>query len=240
MYHAVNSIVEIIEDLKQMDKLDKLSIKRMNKLWVLIPIYGIALFIVLYVVATLFYPGGSQIDKNSIGFSWSDNYWCNLLMENAINGQYNAAKPIAMTGMFVLCFSLSIFWYFIPKYQNLGKSAQLAIQISGILSMTIAFFLFSKFNHDVVIILASLFGLIATIGTFIGLYKSNNVGLFSFGLGNILLVVLNNYVYYTNGLIVYLPIIQKISFAAFLIWICCICIGVNNKIGNEKEQIASA
>ena len=104
----------------------------------------------LYIVATLFYPGGSQADKNSIGFSWINNYWCNLLNENAINGQYNPAKPIAMTGMFVLCLTLSFFWFFFPRQINLGKFAKLAIQISGTLAMTIAFFLFTNIDHDLV------------------------------------------------------------------------------------------
>ena len=40
---------------------------------VLIPIFGTILFVVLYIVATLLYPGGSQVDKNSIGFSWMNN-----------------------------------------------------------------------------------------------------------------------------------------------------------------------
>ena len=88
--------------------------------------------------------------------------------------------------------------------------------------MTIAFFLFTNINHDLVTNLASTFGLIATVGTFVGLYKKKWFGLFTFGLLNILLVVANNYVYYTKGLIIYLPLIQKISFAAFLIWIGCI------------------
>jgi hypothetical protein len=72
-----------------------------------------------------------------------------------------------------------------------------------------------------VINLASSVGLIATIGTFVGLYHTKWWGLFVFGLFNILLVCLNNYVYYNKELIIYLPVIQKISFASFLIWVCC-------------------
>ena len=86
-----------------------LSLKKLTQqtdktksIWVLTPIFGTIVFVVLYIVATLLYPGGSQVDKNSIGFSWTNNYWCNLLNDNAINGQHNPAKPIAMTGMFVL------------------------------------------------------------------------------------------------------------------------------------------
>ncbi len=89
----------------------------------------------VYIIATFFYPGGSQVDKNSIGFSWINNYWCNLLNENAINGQHNPAKPIAMAGMLVLCLTLTFFWFLFPRYINIGKFAKRTIQISGTLSL---------------------------------------------------------------------------------------------------------
>ena len=188
---------------------------------VLTPVLGTLIFVTLYVVATVLYPGGSQTDKNSVGFSWVNNYWCNLLYDTAINGQTNAAKPIALTGMFILCFTLSFFWYLFPKQINTGKNLKLTIQVSGMLAMAVAFLLFTQLNHDLVTNLASSLGAIATTGTFIGLYKSKLFVLFRFGLLNILLVGLNNLCYYNNGLIVYLPVIQKISFATFLFWICC-------------------
>ena len=191
---------------------------------VLTPILGIIIFVALYVVATLFYPGGSQVDKNSIGFSWTNNYWCNLLNDISINGQPNTAKPVAMTAMFVLCLTLAYFWFLFPTYINLERKLKLAIQNSGIIAMAIAFFLFTNINHDLIINLAAIFGAVATVGTFIGLYKTKWFGLFAFGIFNVLLVVLNNYVYYTKGLIIYLPVIQKITFAAFLMWVCCISI----------------
>lgn len=183
---------------------------------------GSAVFVLLYILATLYYPGGSQDDKNSIGFSWVNNYWCNLLNDNAINGEPNPAKPFAMTGMLVLSLTLAYFWYLFPQRIDIHKIWKCTIQISGGLSMLIACFLFTSINHDLVTNLASFFGLIATLGTFVGLYQTKWMKLFAFGLFNMLLVVLNNYVYYTEGLIIYLPIIQKISFASFLIWVCCI------------------
>lgn len=197
-----------------------------KNIYILTPIFGIAIFVVLYIVATILYPGGSQVDKNSIGFSWTNNYWCNLLNENAINGQPNSAKPVAMTGMLVLCLTLSFFWFLFPRHIDIGKIGKLTIQISGILAMTVAIFLFTNINHDLVTNLASTFGLVAMVGTFVGLYKSKWFGLFTFGLLNILLVGLNNYLYYNEGLIIYLPVIQKISFVTFLIWVCCIDINL--------------
>lgn len=198
------------------------ELSKQKNIWVLTPIFGILVFVVLYIVAALLYPGGSQGDKNSVGFSWVNNYWCNLLNTKAINGQYNSAKPVAVTAMIILCFTLSIFWYLFPRHIETGKRLQLIIQISGTLSMINAFLLLANINHDLAINIASSFGAIATIGTFIGLYKNKLYSLFAFGLFIILLIVLNNYFYYTKGLIIYLPVIQKISFAAFLIWICCI------------------
>ena len=212
------------------DKIEDIILtKQLNKqknIWVLTPIFGTMFFVVLYIVATLLYPGGSQVDKNSIGFSWTNNYWCNLLNENAINGQSNPAKPIAMIGMFVLCFTLAIFWFLFSRHINIGRFTKLTIQVSGTLAMIIAFFLFTNIDHDIVINFASIFGLVATAGTFIGLYKTKWYGLFAFGLLNVLLVVLNNYVYYNKGLIIYLPIIQKISFATFLFWVCSVDINL--------------
>jgi hypothetical protein len=216
-------------------RLTRQSEKQKN-IWVLTPILGTTLFVVLYVVATSFYPGGSQVDKNSIGFSWANNYWCNLLNENAINGQHNPAKPIALTGMAVLCSTLTFFWLLFPKYINIGKFVKLVVQISGALTMAIAFLLFTGINHDFVTNLASFFGFIATVGTFIGLYKIKWYGLLAFGFLNILLVGLNNYVYYNKELIIYLPIIQKISFATFLIWVCSIDINLYRQVITNNEN----
>lgn len=201
--------------------------KQTNKrkaILILTPIFGAILFVALYIIAAFLYPGGSQADKNAAGFSLVNNYWCNLLGENAINGQPNSAKPVAMTGMFVLCITLSLFWILFSKHANISKKLKLIIPVAGLLSMSTAFLLFTGLDHDSITNLASAFGLVATIGTIVGLYQVKWFKLFAFGLLNILLVVLNNYVYYSKEMIVYLPVIQKISFAVFLIWICCICI----------------
>jgi hypothetical protein len=88
--------------------------------------------------------------------------------------------------------------------------------------MTISFFLFTKFDHDLLINVASLFGVFAIAGTLLGLRKNNWNILFYFGLFNILLVCINNLLYYNKDLIAYLPLVQKITFATFLLWTSCI------------------
>ncbi|MFT3677732.1 MAG: hypothetical protein QM781_17705 [Chitinophagaceae bacterium] len=196
--------------------------KKEYNYWLLTPLFGTILFAVLYLLAAYFYPGGSQADANAPGFSWINNYWCNLLNEKAINGQVNPARPIALLAMIVLSSTLSAFWLLFAGRSSTGKVLKFVIGASGILSMAAGFFLFTATDHDLVTNLASAFGLLAVIGTLIGLYTMKWRGLFAYGLANLVLVAVNNYVYYNKGLLLYLPVIQKITFAAFLIWICLI------------------
>jgi len=196
--------------------------KRSKNRSVLIPIFGCLLFVAIYIIAALLYPGGSETDRTAVGFSLKNNYWCNLLHENAINGQPNTAKPLAIIGMFILCLALSTFWVVFPKQVFAGKYLQLTIQITGAGAMVSSFLLLTNIDHDLVVNFASSLGFIATIGTLICLYKTKWYGLFAFGLFNILLVGLNNYLYNTKGMMIYLPAVQKISFLSFLVWICFI------------------
>jgi hypothetical protein len=197
---------------------------------------GIFLFILFYIIAASLYPGGSQADINSKGFSWINNYWCNLLNEKAINGQQNTAKPIAIVAMFILCLTMAIFWYIFPKLVGLNMAGRLSIQISGALAMILGIFLFTDM-HDTIVNTASLCGLVATTGTFIGLYKLKWTKLFGLGIFNLILIGLNNVLYYGEGLRSYLPIVQKITFLSFLLWICLISIYLDRRERPELSNV---
>jgi hypothetical protein len=198
------------------------------------PSFGTLIYLALYIVATFFYPGGSQIDKNSIGFSWTQNYWCNLLNENAINGQHNATRPIAIVATFFLCITLMVFWYIFPKQTGFRKSRKLIVQVSGFASMISIMFI-STALHDIVINIATVFGLIAVIGTFIGLLELKWTKLFWVGIFILPLVALNNFFYYKTGLLIYLPVVQKITFLYFLLWICLVDVGLYKNSFNTKS-----
>lgn len=191
-------------------------------LW--LPVCGIPGFVVLYVYASLYYPGGSQADAHATGFSWVNNYWCNLLDDIAINGQTNAAQPIAMIAMLVLCISLAVFWLVFPSVSRLEFVLLRITQFAGVAAMVTALFLNSSLDHDLITNLASLLGLIAVAGTLKGLRLLKWHSLFWFGVINLVLVLLNNYLYYSPHLLRYLPLVQKISFASFLFWLILISI----------------
>ena len=80
-----------------------------------IPTYSILLFAILFIAASILYPGGSDFDLQAKGFSWLHNYWCNLTATIAKNGMPNPAQPVALTAQFVLCIGLLFFWYQLPR-----------------------------------------------------------------------------------------------------------------------------
>lgn len=207
---------------------------RSKSIWILTPLIGSFLFVILYVIAAFLYPGGSGADKNAIGYSWTNNYWCNLLSEKAINGQTNTARPVAITAMFILGLSLFTFWISFPALTQLKKYHKLLIQLAGTVCMLTSFLLLTSIDHDLAINTSSAFGLIAIFGTLIALYQLKWKWLFAIGLFDLLLVVLNNYLYHSNEMM-YLPVVQKISFLSFLVWICFINIKLSTRPGSLQR-----
>ena len=134
--------------------------------------------------------------------------------------------------MLILCPSLAFFWWRFPNYTGLSKTLKWVIRLCGLLAMTGSLFLLTKMDHDLITNAASLFGLIAMTGTFMGLYQNGWKTLFYFGLLNIVLVVVNNILYYHKELILYLPVVQKITFATFLLWVC----GIDLHQYHEKQR----
>ena len=183
---------------------------------------GFAVFILLYVLATLLYPGGSQADAHAKGFSWLHNYWCNLLNAQAMNGEDNAARPVAIAAMLILCITISCFWLLFAQHIPMKKAAARLIRVSGITSMLATGLLLTSLNHDLAIDIACFFGLIAFSAALIVLHRNKLYKLFVFGLFNVLLIGVNNLFYYTPSLLLYLPVVQKIGFASMLCWLTCV------------------
>lgn len=196
--------------------------------WKFLPAAGSLLFVMLYCVAALYYPGGNYLDHNAKGFSWTHNYWCNLLNRDALNGQPNTARSIAFVAMAILCTTIACFWWLFPSMMEIKGLRRHFIRTTGVLCMLISVFIFTGY-HDLVINAAGIFGLAALAGTLAGLRKAGMKKLFWFGIANLLLVGLNNILYYNKDLIYYLPVVQKISFASFLVWINAISLSPGKK-----------
>jgi hypothetical protein len=174
--------------------------------------------VLLYFLATLYYPGGSHPDHLSRGFSWTSNYWCNLVDYKAINGEINQARPMAMSAMIILCLSLGVFWNFFPLMYSVKAWVQSLTRFSGLAAMLTGMFL-GTLNHDWVINVASVLGSIGALGLIYITRKFHWQWLYALGLVNIGLIIMNRVIYDTELLWKYLPIIQKLTFVSVLLWI---------------------
>ena len=122
--------------------------------------------VILIVKATLVYPGGSLLDKNSIGFDWSKNFLSNLFATKAINGSENPGRIWAIIGMAFHSVGYGIFFINMSKKIS---SRQWANILKFIGATNILFiFLIATPLHDLgtISIILTLFGLF-TITVFV-------------------------------------------------------------------------
>jgi uncharacterized membrane protein len=192
--------------------------------------------VLLYVVATLYYPGGSHPDNLSTGFSWANNYWCNLVDYKALDGEINPARPIAILAMMILCISLAVFWYFFPQIHDVKNWVQSLTRFSGLAAMLSGMFL-GILDHDSVINVASCLGSIGALGLIYITRKVHWQWLYLLGVVNMGLIIMNRLIYDTEILWKYLPIIQKLTFASVLLWLWMLAF--RSRLAKQSSATAS-
>ena len=116
--------------------------------------------VILIVIATLAYPGGSLLDKNSIGFDWSKNFLSNLFATKAINGSENPGWIWALIGMAFHSVGYGIFFINMSKKISSRQWANILKFIGA--TNIIFIFLIATPLHDL--------GVISIILTLIGLF----------------------------------------------------------------------
>lgn len=116
--------------------------------------------VILMVIATLLYPGGSLLDNNSIGFDWSKNFLSNLFAKKAINGSKNPGRIWALIGMAFHAVGYGIFFINMSKKISLKQGATV-LKFIGVINI-IFIFLIATPLHDL--------GVISIILTLIGLF----------------------------------------------------------------------
>ncbi|WP_338841190.1 hypothetical protein [Flavobacterium ginsenosidimutans] len=115
--------------------------------------------VILIAIATLFYPGGSLLDKNSIGFSWSKNFISNLFAEKAINGAENPGRIWAIIGMAFQSIGYGVFFINMSKKINSGQWSSI-LKFIGFANVLFIFLIATPL-HDLgtISIILTLFGL---------------------------------------------------------------------------------
>ncbi|TDS16873.1 hypothetical protein DFQ03_1361 [Maribacter caenipelagi] len=195
---------------------------------------GIGFFIIFYVIAAKKYPGGSWIDPDLNRFSFWHNYLCDLLDLNAINGETNKARLYAIIALSLLCTSILLLWTLLPKLFKRKNNIQKLMGGSGYLSLFSILFLVLDY-HDIVVRIAGIFGLVAFITCCIELYKTSYKKLFLLGVVCIIIFLSNYYIYETGIIIHILPVVQKITFALFIVWFIALDLTLYQKIRQPND-----
>lgn len=195
-----------------------------------IPTYTIIVFVLLYVISASLYPGGHHLDHEYIGFSWKDNYWCDMFMPIAYNGVPNPARTWSIASTILVSFGFCYFFYIYPTYVKCGTITTKMIKFGGLGAALMALPIFTDWGHNYAIILASLSGCIALIGGMITMYQNDRNTQFVFGSVCIIVMSLTNYMYYMDWHKEHLPWIQKIAFGIVLCWLMIVNISYGKKL----------
>jgi len=206
---------------------------KLKQIAILLPTVGIIIFVLLFFKAASLYDGGSDYNVNTKGFSWLHNYWCELLNSVSKNGQANKGKTYALIAMMILSASLSWFMLIIPQLFTVKFKGFVLAQYSGILAFIFGIFIFTSL-HDVIIITAALLAIIAFSGIFIGLRKNQYYTLLKVGCLSFALMFINYLVYFSNIMLWFLPVLQKLSMIILLAWIVL----VNLEILKNERRIS--
>lgn len=116
--------------------------------------------VILIVIAAFIYPGGSLLDKNSVGFGWSKNFISNLFAAKAINGSENPGRIWAILGMAFQSVGYGIFFINMSRKIPLRLWGNI-LKFIGIINI-IFIFLIATPLHDI--------GTISIVLTLLGLF----------------------------------------------------------------------
>ena len=188
----------------------------MRKYSVLICVVISVLFLV---TATLLYPGGSILDKNSVGFDWSKNFFSNLFLAKALNGTVNPSRIWALIGMVFNSIGYGLF--FIHTSRKIPqKHTELVLKSIGIANMLFTFLIATPL-HDIMVTVSSTLTMIGLFYITVFILKTKLHWLKFFCIGSLLIFYYTLYLY-GAGDWGFLAVMQKVTFLCFMILILTI------------------
>jgi hypothetical protein len=188
----------------------------MRKYSVLICVVISVLFLV---TATLLYPGGSILDKNSVGFDWSKNFFSNLFLAKALNGTVNPSRIWALIGMVFNSIGYGLF--FIHTSRKIPqKHTELILKSIGVVNMLFTFLIATPL-HDIMVTVSSTLTMIGLFYITVFILKTKLHWLKLFCIGSLLIFYSTLYLYGAGDWEL-LAVMQKVTFLCFMILILTI------------------
>jgi hypothetical protein len=183
----------------------------MRKYFVLI---SVVISIIFLVIATLLYPGGSILDKNSVGFDWAKNFFSNLFSAKALNGADNPSRFWAITGM--VFHSIGYGLFFINTSKKIPhKHTEIVLKSIGIANTLFIFLIATPF-HDIMVTISSTLTMLGLFYITVFILRTRLWMMKLFCIISMLIFYFTLYLYGAGdwGL---LAIMQKITFLCFML-----------------------
>jgi hypothetical protein len=179
---------------------------------------GVLIGTLLLIIATIYYPGGTYENVNSVGYDWANNYISNLLRPLAVNGEENTARPLAIFGVLFLTASFGLFFVTFSNRIKI-RSASLVIKYLGILATILGFITVIPSMHDLMVTMSSILTLLIFFYITIMVIKSKLNSMKIMSIIFLLTFYFGAYMYFTRTFLEYMPIMQKIIFSMKIVWI---------------------
>ena len=170
--------------------------------------------VVLIIIASVLYPGGSIVDKNAIGFDWTKNFISNLFAAKAINGSENPARVWATIGIAFHSLGYGIFFIHMAK-KITTKNATRVLKAIGTTNILFTFLIATPL-HDKMVILSSTLFLIGLFYITVYLLKTK-LHLFKWACISCLLIYYFTLFLYGCGNWGVLAIMQKVCFLSSML-----------------------
>ncbi|MFM8912455.1 MAG: hypothetical protein ACKOE6_05965 [Flammeovirgaceae bacterium] len=182
------------------------------------PIAGLFLYVAIFSVASTYYPGGSFNRPEASGYSFFNNFLCDVMDPITKGGAYNPARSLAIISHLVLSATMMLFFYLLPEiFTARGRNFYL-IRYVGALTMFVFSFMYTR-HHDLIVTATGVLGTLALIPFFVELsqYPDKFLKLLAYMCFLLSLVVF--FIFETKLGYYYLPFLQKITFAVDGVWV---------------------
>ncbi|HVM89998.1 MAG TPA: hypothetical protein VMT76_17555 [Puia sp.] len=171
------------------------------------------------VTATLHYPGGSIVDKNSVGFDWSKNFFSNLFLPKALNGANNPSRVWALIGMVFNSIGYGLF--FIHTSRKIPqKHTTLVLKSIGFANMLFTFLIATSL-HDIMVTVSSTLTMIGLFYITVFILRTKLHWLKIFCIGCLFIFYSTLYLYGAGDWRL-LAVMQKVTFLCFMLLVLTI------------------
>lgn len=175
--------------------------------------------IIFLLIATFLYPGGSILDKNSVGFTWSKNFFSNLFLPKALNGTDNPSRIWAFIGMVFHSIGYGIFFMHTAR-KIPHNHTELVLKSVGITNMVFTFLIATPL-HDLMVTISSTLTMLGLFYITVFILRTKLHWLKFFCIASMLLFYLTLFLYGAGdwGL---LAVMQKVTFICFMLLVLAI------------------